>query len=172
VIVPRHLSSTMNKVSLLTIGKKLQDDNLYVLSIYDLEPSGLIVNAYDQTKSKEYILPISEHELARADIDRSTASLKSLLESVELTKQGDDGMLVLQSTNEHIKKIKQRLVGEPLIDMCKDTMPGTAKSLNEILVDGLVELCKVKPVGNDAVKWLGEWLIANNPNKPFVSDEE
>jgi len=160
----------MNKVSLLTIGKKLQDGNLYVLSIYDLEPSGLIVNAYDQTNSKEYILPVSEHELARADIDRSTSSLKSLLESVELTEQGYD--MILQSTNEHIKKVKQRLIGDELINICKSAMPGSQKALNEILVDGLVELCKVKPVGNDAVKWLGEWLIANNPNKPYVSEEE
>lgn len=54
----------MNKVSLLTIGKKLQDQNLYVLSIHDLEPSGVIVHAYDQVKSKEYILPITEHEVS------------------------------------------------------------------------------------------------------------
>lgn len=53
----------MNKVSLLTVGKKLQDENLYVLSIYDLEPSGLLVHAYDQTKSKEYVLPVSELEV-------------------------------------------------------------------------------------------------------------
>ena len=53
----------MNKVSLLTIGRKLQDGNLYLLSIHDLEPSGLIVHAYDQTNSKEYILPISESEV-------------------------------------------------------------------------------------------------------------
>lgn len=52
----------MNKVSLLTVGKKLQD-NLYLLSIYDLEPSGLIVHAYDQIQSKEYLLPISEKEV-------------------------------------------------------------------------------------------------------------
>ena len=53
----------MNKVSLLTVGKKLQDGNLYVMSIYDLEPSGLIVHAYDQRNSKEYMLPLSEHEV-------------------------------------------------------------------------------------------------------------
>lgn len=53
----------MNKVSLLTIGRKLQDKNLYLLSIYDLEPSGLIVHAYDQVNSKEYLLPISESEV-------------------------------------------------------------------------------------------------------------
>lgn len=80
--------------------------------------------------------------------------------------------MILQSTNEHIKKAKERLLGDALKDMCKNTMPGTSKALNELLVDGLVELCKVKPVGNDAVQWLGEWLIANNPNKPFVSEEE
>ena len=54
----------MNKVSLLTIGKKLQDNNLYLLSIYDLEPSGLIVHAYDQFNSKEYLLPVSEVEVS------------------------------------------------------------------------------------------------------------
>jgi hypothetical protein len=53
----------MNKVSLLTIGRKLQDQNLYLLSIYDLEPSGLIVHAYDQINSKEYLLPIAEAEV-------------------------------------------------------------------------------------------------------------
>ena len=53
----------MNKVSLLTMGKKLQDNNLYVLSIYDLEPSGLIVHAYDQRNSKELIMPVTEHEV-------------------------------------------------------------------------------------------------------------
>ena len=38
--------------------------------------------------------------------------------------------------------------------------------MNQVLVDGLVQLCKAKPVGNDAVRWLGEWLVANNPARP------
>ena len=42
------------------------------------------------------------------------------------------------------------------------------KTLNEVLVDGLVELCKAKPTGLDAVRWLGEWLITNNPSRPGV----
>ncbi len=56
----------MNKVSLLTVGKKLQDNNLYLLSIHDLEPSGIIIHAYDQTNSKELILPISEFEVIKS----------------------------------------------------------------------------------------------------------
>ena len=55
----------MNKPSLLTLGKKLQDENLYVISIHDLEPSGLIVHAYDQINSKEYVLPVSEYEVSK-----------------------------------------------------------------------------------------------------------
>jgi hypothetical protein len=55
----------MNKVSLLTTGRKLQDGSLYLMSIYDLEPSGLVVHAYDQLQSKEYVLPVSEVEVRR-----------------------------------------------------------------------------------------------------------
>ena len=51
--------------------------------------------------------------------------------------------------------------------MIKSSNDGVT-SVHDLLVTGLVELCKVKPVGIDAVKWLGEWLIDNNPNKPRV----
>ena len=54
----------------------------------------------------------------------------------------------------------------------KNPIAGGNQSLNELIVQGLVELCKVKPVGNDAVKWLGEWFLANNPNKPNVIDPD
>jgi hypothetical protein len=47
---------------------------------------------------------------------------------------------------------------------------GSQQSLHDLLVQGLVELCKAKPVGLDAVEWLGDWLIVNNPNKPRVTE--
>ncbi len=78
---------------------------------------------------------------------------------------------MLQSSDERIAKIKQHLQGTSLEDMVKAPLPGQSKSLNELLVMGLVELCKEKPVGLDAVKWLGEWFLANNPNKPCIEDE-
>ncbi len=53
----------MNKASLLTVGKKLSDGNLYMISVYDLEPSGVVVHAYDQTNSKEYHFPVTEFEV-------------------------------------------------------------------------------------------------------------
>ncbi len=60
------------------------------------------------------------------------------------------------------------LTGDNLVAKMKAPMEASGQSLNSLLTTGLVELCKVKPVGNDAVKWLGEWLIANNPNTPAV----
>jgi hypothetical protein len=68
--------------------------------------------------------------------------------------------LLLQSKNENITKAKNPM-----------TAGEAQKSINQantVLVSGLVELCKVKPVGADAVRWLGEWLLQNNPNKPRV----
>jgi len=44
------------------------------------------------------------------------------------------------------------------------------KSLNDVLIEGLTQLCHVKPIGNDAITWLGQWLLRNNPNKPFVGE--
>ena len=78
------------------------------------------------------------------------------------------GELVLQSTNEKIHKPHMTLTGENLVEKMKAPMEGSGTSLNSLLITGLVELCKVKPVGNDAVQWLGEWLIENNPNTPAI----
>ena len=82
--------------------------------------------------------------------------------------------MVLQSTNEKIHKPHTALTGENLVKKMQAPMEGSGQSLNTLLVTGLVELCKVKPVGNDAITWLGEWLLANNPNTPAVQtvDEE
>lgn len=46
------------------------------------------------------------------------------------------------------------------------------KSFNDVLTDGLTQLCRVKPVGKDAILWLADWLLINNPNKPQVVHPE
>lgn len=177
----------MNKVSLLTIGRKLQDNNLYLLSIHDLEPSGLIVHAYDQTNSKELMLPVSEHEVRKdstfillfltypplmtqllsAGISRTPVSLSMLLDSISLVPQGAG--LVLQSSLDAVSNIQHRVTGSALEQLIKTRrLGGSSQTINDLLVTGLVELCKVKPVGVGAVEWLGDWLLANNPCKPLV----
>ena len=90
----------------------------------------------------------------------------SLLETIELVPLGPE--MVLQSSNESLKKIKRRPTGNELEEMMNAPLVDNGDSVHELLTNGLVELCKVKPVGLDAVQWLGEWLIENNPNKPRV----
>ncbi len=51
-------------------------------------------------------------------------------------------------------------------------MGNASESINDVLVKGLVELCKVKPVGLEAVEWLGQYLLQNNPSKPKVVDPD
>ena len=54
----------MNKAALLTTAKKFQsDDDLYLVSVFDLEPSGIIVHAYNQINSHVLTLPVSEMEV-------------------------------------------------------------------------------------------------------------
>ena len=94
-----------------------------------------------------------------------------MLSTIELVIKGST--FVLESSNEKISKIKQRPTGNELETMLKTPMMGEdSDSIQELLVTGLMQLCKVKPSGNDAVKWLGDWLIENNPNKPIVEDSD
>ncbi len=106
-------------------------------------------------------------QLLSAGISRSASSLSSLIDTIELVPQGSG--LVLQSTNESISKIQHRLTGSNLEHLIKSQkLGGGSQTINDLIVTGLVELCKVKPVGIDAVQWLGDWLLENNPNKPVV----
>jgi len=157
----------MNKAALMTSGRKLEGGQLYLLSVFDLEPSGVIVHAYNQITSKEYMLPVKEKELAAAGLTRSKADLAVLLEAVKMVPAG--GEYVLQSSLEAIGKVKRRPTGEEIEAVIKAPLnKDTKESIHSLLVTGLVELCKVKPVGVDAVDWLGDWLLDNNPNKPAI----
>ena len=65
------------------------------------------------------------------------------------------------SLKSSIENIKDQKLG----DEAAPTSEGSSL-LQETLVTGLLELCRVKLTGDDAVQWLGEWLIENNPNNP------
>lgn len=110
-------------------------------------------------------------QLSTAGITRHKDSLREFLLTVELVQK--DSEMVLESNNHLISKITKRPTGDELEVMMKKPMMGDdTDSIQELLVTGLMQLCKEKPSGNDAIKWLGEWLIENNPNKPMVEDPE
>lgn len=118
-----------------------------------------------------FFITFLTRQLSRAGITRHQASLKELLLTIELVRKDD--LMVLESSNQIISKIKNRPTGDELEEMLKKPMMGDGSdSIQELLVTGFMQLCKEKPSGNDAIKWLGEWLIENNPNKPTVEDPE
>lgn len=45
---------------------------------------------------------------------------------------------------------------------------GSNELLLDIVAKGLAELCRAKPAGLDAVKWLGHWFLEHNPSQPNV----
>jgi hypothetical protein len=159
----------MNKPTLITIGRQL-GDKLYVFSVYDLEPSGILVQAYNQATSTEYLLSITEKELVATNLNRSKESLQYLLDNISLEPYGTG--LALQASFETINRQKKRPTGDEVEAYIKSGGIGPEnKSVHDILCSGMVELCKNKPGGLAAVKWLGEWLLANNPQKPCVEEE-
>jgi hypothetical protein len=80
---------------------------------------------------------------------------------------------LLQSTHPNIKRQQIRPTGDEVERLIRQPMgPAVPQSLHDVLVEGLVAVCKAKPTGLDAVRWLGEWLLVNNPNKPRVQDPD
>lgn len=110
------------------------------------------------------------HQLAHAGVVRNNQSLTNLIESIDLVAQGSES--VLQSSIDGISRIKKRMTGDELESTIKSPMSGCSESVHDVLLTGLVELCKVKPVGVDAVQWLGEWLLNNNPNQPRIVEPD
>ena len=52
-------------------------------------------------------------------------------------------------------------------------MRGVAKAtLNQVLVGALAQLCREKPQGADAIRFLGRYLLSHNPNTPVVEEPE
>jgi hypothetical protein len=99
-----------------------------------------------------------------AGYSRKSESLDSLLDTIIVDKTTDG--LLMYSTSPALGKISKE-------SLCLNT-PNFLNSksdhdvFNSILLEGLVEVCKAKPRGEEAITWLGNWLMENNPNKPKV----
>mgnify|MGYP001069503931 CR=1 FL=1 len=95
--------------------------------------------------------------------------MHTLLESVKLVYSGSKKMIT--STISGFERIIPLPDDMPVSEYIMRCAAGD-ESLSDFLVTGLVELCKTKPVGLDAVQWLGQWLLDNNPNKPQIEEPD
>ncbi|CAM9982601.1 unnamed protein product [Ectocarpus sp. 6 AP-2014] len=152
--------------SLYTVGRKLEDGAMYILDLEDMYPAGVLVQAYKQETSDRYTLSVSEGEMGSAGLSRSRGDLERLAESIGIYHV--HGQIFIHSTFDGIAKPKIVPTGDQARAFVEGMRAGTG-SLEELLTTALSELCKVKPEGLDAVRWLAEWLLENNPNKPKVA---
>lgn len=58
------------------------------------------------------------------------------------------------------------------INLQESTPLSTNDELNTILIDGLAEMCRKKPVGSDAVRFLAKYLEDHNSRKPKIEEPE
>ena len=153
------------KVAIYNCARAFSDNELYIIQVFDNSPSGILLKAYLQAKSLEYFMPITESELEKAGLKRTEPSLAKLTESLLLSTQG--GNVVLQSSIPGIMKLKVVPSGDGVGQLIGQTKAGKG-TLPEFLTQALSELCKVKPMGLAATKWLGLWMLAHNPNQAQV----
>ena len=157
------------KSAIYHVGRMLNDKEMYIITIYDLDPAGLQVRAYQQAKSMEFIMTPSEAELEKAGITRLEAHLEKLANSVDLVERG--GKTFLESSLPGVLKQKVVPQGEGVRQFIGATAAGS-ETLPELLTTALSELCKEKPAGLEACRWLGQWLLDHNPNQPAVEEPE
>jgi hypothetical protein len=107
-----------------------------------------------------------------AGLTKNNSDLNKLLMTMALGKFGKDMKLYCSDISFGIPLPKREMSESDLDALVKSPTNDGGIPLHDVLVQGLVELCKTKPVGNDAIQWLGEWLLANNPNQPQVSNPD
>ena len=150
-------------------GKKLADGDMYIITIIDLEPAGVLVKAYNQNSGTTFTLSPTENMLASAKLTRTEADMTTLADSIDVST--NDNGTKISSSLQAIKDTKVIPQGPAVTAFVQNTQCGD-QSLPDILTTALSELCKAKPAGLNAVRWLGEWLLANNPSQPHVDVPE
>ncbi|KAJ9592754.1 hypothetical protein L9F63_015592 [Diploptera punctata] len=85
----------------------------------------------------------------------------------EDTFNGFHGSENSEFAEKEIRFFFPEMILEPLIEG-EAVTDYLAESVNPTLLEGLAQLCKVRPV--DPVVWLADWLLMNNPNKPKTNE--
>lgn len=159
----------MPKAGIFKVGRQLNDGLMYIFTVFELDVAGLHIKAYCSNTSNELTTSPSESELEAAGISRSEEDLEKLINSYDIIVKG--GKPFLQSQLTGINKPKLIPTGDGVRQFICATRAGD-ESLPELLTTGLAELCKAKPAGNEAIRWLGQWLLDHNPNQPRVAECE
>jgi len=123
----------------------------------------LILARVNAIKTWRTLMGPANVELAQKEAPRS---LRAMYRSnaIEDIVHGSDSA---ETAQREIKFFfpKQHIFPSPNSEQARDYVNA---NLVPTLTEGLAQLCKNKPV--DPVLWLAKWMLANNPNKPRVTE--
>ncbi|GLE03904.1 hypothetical protein PINS_up012815 [Pythium insidiosum] len=167
----------------------------FEVRLFDVDDVGIAVIVYPAgaaTTSQTFSRVFSRVELQDAGITRTLDGYVALTDSLELVEDayftGADAARAGQSELSAYQ-LSSSLPGirfpDPIVSQQAATAyltrcpvglttwnasrtPADEKILLDVVARGLTELCRHKPTGLAAVKWLGEWLLQNNPTQPHV----
>lgn len=173
---PIYCSSNMasSGKSLYTQARKI-GSSTFILSVIDIEPAGVLVKAYNAELSQSWTLSVQENEMERAKILRTEKGLKRLIESIELGVDNTDaGSMYIYSNLVGVQHYKKTLNSSNLRQFLSEMKSGenlnAEEKLMETLTKALAALCAEKPTKTNAIRWLGNYLLENQPGAPVVSD--
>ena len=163
--------------SLYTQARKI-GSSTFIISVIDIEPAGVLVKAYEAELSKTWTLSIQENEMEKAKILRTEKGLKRLVESIELgvdeSASKDGTEFYIYSNLPGVNHYKKTLNAENLEPFLQGIKSGENLNVDEKLMEtltrALAALCAEKPTKTNAIRWLGNYLLNNQPGAPVVSD--
>ena len=137
----------------------------YKIYVMDADPAGLVVLANNADGSSHITLSPSPEELAAANVRKNPDGYEKLVSSLSINVNAKSGELELESSLEGIRAALPPATAANA-ETYLTTVPAGKDTLSALLSKGLTELCREKPVGVEAIEWLGKWLLQNNPNQP------
>jgi hypothetical protein len=166
--------------------KNLHDVEHHV-ELYNIDGAGVVVTL-SEGKAPGLSRIFTAKELKQAALDKSIESFQILVNSLEIvenefvpnavqigsTLQGINAPEPILSQQAAMSYLTNSTVGLSKWNSSSDSDKYHAQSqlLMDVVAKGLTELCRYKPQGLDAIKWLGEWFLNNNPSQPNVHVEE
>lgn len=170
----------------------------YTISVVNIEGGGLTAIATRKDcATVQFTCSFNGSELAAASIDKSIPGCKRLIESLALNnKQSckhENQPTSIESMNNfelrsslkqmnsyktnitHQEAVQYLSTAPSKLTKCSADTTSTKSSAThqlflEVVADGLAELCRAQPTSDQAIKWLGNWLLEKSASQPIVQN--
>lgn len=166
----------------------------FEVRLFDVDAAGVAVIAFQSASESaplKFSRVFSRSELRAAGITKTLDGFVALVDSLELVEDayftaqdaassadggGEFAAFQLSSCLPGIKfpppivskQAAMAYFARAPVSSLAFSSSSSSEMLLDVVAKGLAELCRAKPAGLDAVKWLGTWFLEHNPTQPHV----